>query len=244
MRTAARLIGLLVLIAGAAPTAAQTITGHLLDASSGAPIAGGTLRLLSEDSTIASVVTDDAGAFLLDAGAGGTYQLHAERIGYRTAVTPAIELLAGDTLTVEYRLAVDAVALNPIRVVAYSRHPPGPLGGFYERQRRNAFGSFITRTEIDRRHPVRTTDLLQALPGVRVVHSARAGGAVVLLRGSCRPQVYLDGVPIGLAGMSIDALVQPMDLEGIEVYRGPAETPVEFARSACGALVLWTRRGD
>lgn len=243
MRTATILIAGLAALATATPAPAQTVTGRLLDAVTREPIESGTLSLLSDDSTVAFVVTDAGGAFTLSVPEGGSYQLRAERIGYRTAVTPPLDLLAGDTLSIEYRLSVDAVALNPITVIAFSRHPAGPLGGFYDRQRRNLAGHFVTRAQIDERNPVFTTDLLQGIAGVNVVHTARAGGAVVLLRGNCRPQVYLDGVPIGLAGMSIDDLVQPMDLEGIEVYRGPGEVPVEFARGACGAVLLWTRRG-
>ncbi|MEX1183198.1 MAG: hypothetical protein WEF86_08165 [Gemmatimonadota bacterium] len=47
-----------------------------------------------------------------------------------------------------------------------------------------------------------------------------------------------------LLGMSIDDLVRPLDLEAIEVYRGPSEMPAEFARGTCGAIVLWTRNGS
>lgn len=43
---------------------------------------------------------------------------------------------------------------------------------------------------------------------------------------------------------NIRKLIQVMDLDGIEYYRGGAVLPTEFStRNAdCGVLVLWTRR--
>jgi hypothetical protein len=242
MRTAFAVAAAL-LLAGA-PVTAQTISGVLLDATTHEPIASGTLALLSDDSTIASVVADDSGSFTLRAPRGGSYQLRGERIGYNTAITPPLDLSDGDTLRVEFRLSAQAVVLNPITVLGYSGRPAGPLGGFYERARRGLAGRFITREDIDARNPIRTTDMLMTMPGVRVVPSRRGSGSAVLLRG-CAPRVYLDGMPIRLAGMTIDDLVQPLDLEGIEVYSGPAEVPGEFAfGTSCGAIILWTRRSE
>jgi hypothetical protein len=234
----------LLALAAGAPTAAQTVSGQLLDTDTRQPIAAATMSLLRDDSALVSVVTDSAGGFVLRAPKAGSYRLRAGRIGYRAAETPPLELAAGDTLRVEFRLSVAAVALNPITVVGYSRRPSGELGGFYDRMRRGLGGQFVTREQIDERMPIFTTDLLRTMAGVSVTPSPRGSGSIVRLRGGCIPSVYLDGVPIGLLGMTIDDLIQPMNLEGIELYRGPAETPVEFARNACGAIVLWTRRGS
>jgi hypothetical protein len=44
-------------------------------------------------------------------------------------------------------------------------------------------------------------------------------------------------------GESIDDIVNPNDIEGIEVYTNPAEVPGEFmtARTNCGVIALWTK---
>ncbi|MGH7555626.1 MAG: carboxypeptidase regulatory-like domain-containing protein [Longimicrobiales bacterium] len=88
-----------------------------------------------------------------------------------------------------------------------------------------------------------TTDLLRGVAGVHPTPSRRGTGSIVQLRGGCIPRVFLDGLRIQLLGMTIDDLVRPAELEGIEIYRGAGELPAEFAHGACGAVVLWTRRG-
>jgi hypothetical protein len=233
---------ILLALGAGAPAAAQTVSGQLLDAATRQPIGGGTMSLLSDNAAIASVFTDSAGTFVLRAPEAGSFRLRAERIGYRVAETPPLELAADDTLRVEFRLSVEAVALNPITVIGYSRRPTGQLGGFYDRMRRG-FGAFITREKIDAQLPMLTTDLLRGVAGVHLTPSRRGTGSIVQLRGGCIPRVFLDGLPIQLLGMTIDDLVRPAELEGIEIYRGAGELPAEFAHGACGAVVLWTRRG-
>jgi hypothetical protein len=242
MRYLSMSVLLTAFLASAGPGAAQTVTGRLLDTSTGRPIESGTLALVSEGATVASAATDTSGNFVLTAPRAGSYSLRAERIGYRTAETAPLDLGARDTLQVEFRLSVDAVAMNPITVIGYSQRPSGQLGGFYDRQRSAIGGQFITREDIDRRSPTYVTDLLRTVPGVLV--RPGPGGNIVVVRGGCVPRVFLDGVPITLAGTSIDELVHPADLEGIEVYRGPSELPALFSQGACGAIALWTRRGS
>jgi len=63
---------------------------------------------------------------------------------------------------------------------------------------------------------------------------------------ACYVAVYLDGIRIWAPGPK-----EPIDinryrvneLEGIEVYRGPSETPTQYQMtgSACGVVLLWTR---
>ena len=49
--------------------------------------------------------------------------------------------------------------------------------------------------------------------------------------------VYLDGFAVG---RNLDLYVKPIEVGGIEVYKGLASTPAEFA-SRCGAVVVWTK---
>lgn len=206
---------------------------------------GATMSLLDEGGArLAGTQTDSTGSFGLSAARAGAYGLRAERVGYRTAATPAMELDAGDTLRVEFRLSTEAVLLGPVVVTGRPRRLTGALREFHERAERRAWGSFVTREEISRRNPVRTTDLLRTLPGVRLAPT-RSGRHAVLLRGGCPARVYLDGIRVRLAGTSIDDLVRPPELEGIEVYPGEAGIPAQYgglSGGGCGAVLLWTRR--
>ena len=50
----------------------------------------------------------------------------------------------------------------------------------------------------------------------------------------------MDGIPVD---ETVVWLQPPRDLDGVEVYSGPAEMPPELNRfSSCGAIVLWTRQ--
>lgn len=57
----------------------------------------------------------------------------------------------------------------------------------------------------------------------------------------CRVNVYLDGVR--LARGNVDAFVLPIEVGGVEVYRGAASLPGEFAGSdsRCGVVAIWTK---
>ena len=78
------------------------------------------------------------------------------------------------------------------------------------------------------------------MPGVQLVERGM-GGNSVLLRG-CAPAVFIDGIRVRGGASSIDDLVSPIEIAGIEVYRGP-EVPVEFSGpgSGCGAILIWTQ---
>jgi hypothetical protein len=45
--------------------------------------------------------------------------------------------------------------------------------------------------------------------------------------------------------VSVDDLVAPGAIEGIELYRGTATIPAEFLtpQARCGVVAIWTRRG-
>jgi hypothetical protein len=62
--------------------------------------------------------------------------------------------------------------------------------------------------------------------------------------GNCPPRILVDGSPV--AGADVDEMVEPQDINGIEIYRGPSEVPGRWManRSSCGLIVIWTKRGE
>lgn len=242
MRTLFVVAALASAIAQAA--AAQVVHGRVVDAGTGAPLPAAAVWLReSTMDDVGPVRTDSTGAFTLRAPRGGVFRLAASRAGYREADSRAFALEEGDSVEVVFRLAAGSVVLDPLRVVAPARRA-GRLDEFYRRAERGGFGWFVTRAEIERRHPFRTTDLLRTTPGIQLLPT-RGTGFAVRGRGGCVPAVYLDGMRMTGGAGSIDLWTHPEDLEGIEVYHG-AGAPVEYSGpgAGCGVVLLWTRVGD
>jgi hypothetical protein len=235
-----------LLLFAAPALSAQSVRGKLLDQATERPIAGATVSLVTEPNAtpVTSAKTGSDGGFALTAPSPGVYRLLAELPGYRTSVTPAMDLPAGLTVNFTWRILANAYRLTPVVVMETNKRPSGQQNDFYQRiKQRSAFGRLITRDQIERQHPFRVTDLLRTIPGLQVMPAAF--GDVVRTTEGCTPLVYLDGIRFPLMGESIDAIVNPNDLEAVEVYPHATEVPVELSGpgSACGVIALWTRRG-
>jgi hypothetical protein len=69
----------------------------------------------------------------------------------------------------------------------------------------------------------------------------------IFIRGAvgdwCRPDFYINGMFMpGVGASELDALADPDEIVGIEVYSG-AKTPVQFQRprTGCGSILVWTK---
>lgn len=253
MNRHATAITVLMVLAGAAPLSGQVVAGRLIEAAGGAPVAGASIILLTEaGQTVTGRLTDAEGRFQVEAPGAGRYRVSAERIGFAKVTGEVIELADGETVNIEIRLGTEVIPLDAITVVTEARVPHLERSGFYTRQR-SGFGNYIDRNTIDRYNPSQASQLFQAMAGVRVVpRSGRSGGepvfrnAISMTGGSCLPAIFLDGMPVRSSGSSepaLDDIVQAMDIEAVEVYKGASQIPPQFGgdRSACGVIVIWTR---
>lgn len=224
------------------------VRGELVDDGTGAPIVLGTLRLLDDEgSSVAAVLSGEGGGFFLVSPRPGTYRIRAERIGYRTAESRELDLVGGDTVGVEFRLAADAVVLAPITVTASARpwvHRSALAGmeGFFRRYDRysgTGFAEFVTRDSIapwEDRVPSAGHMLGWTTRAVTRVDPA---SGEVMLRGGCEPDYYLNGTPVPYT--MVEPL-SPTTLEAVEVYVRPS-IPADLARgSPCGVVAYWSRR--
>lgn len=226
------------------------IRGQVTDETTGRGIPHVYIELLDSRSRVrGSAATDTMGMFVLEGAITGTFRLRATRIGYATTVTPRWWTESGEMLTVTVRLHPDAVLLAPLEITARSRSESPMLANFYHRVDRAAGGTFITREEIERRGPNQVTDLLLEVPGVQLLSSGRGNQRMVTMSRAlgCPAQIYVDGRHMNLRGevISIDEIVMPNSVEGIEIYRGLGTVPAEFLspRAKCGVIAIWTRRG-
>jgi hypothetical protein len=226
------------------------IRGQVVGEPGDEPLAGVALELVDEAGEgVARIVSDEVGGFSLPVQRPGSHRIRARRLGHGELLTEGVMVETGDTLDVLLRMGPEPIALPEIDVVARARPPrTGRIAGFYERAGRG-FGTFITREEVERRGPVRLAHML-AEHGMEVTQVGGSAFSLGILnrRTGCAPMVYVDGIrlthgpdPEG-AGEAV-GLVNPLDVEGIEIYRGSATVPGEFGGSTaqCGVIVIWTR---
>lgn len=218
-----------------------TLTGGVTDAATGAKLAG--VRVGVGDTL--SAVTDAKGQFTLAAVRPGTYQGRLSLDGYR-AKDVRVEVRKKD-----HRLFL-AAALQPVTaesdsleakrdtatVVAYE-----PYVDFY-RRRHLGMGYFFTSRDITRLDAERVSDLLRNIPGVWFSYDRRGEAFLSFHLGpspahGCVPAIYLDGARAGGGFISIDALVHPNRIEGLEVYTGLPLRPMDFSEPC--AIIVWTR---
>lgn len=180
------------------------------------------------------------GGFSVEGVEAGVNLLEVRRIGFRPS---RIELQVpedADDIDMPVTLAAIPIRLEEIVVDAeHTVYASGFLRDFYERRQRG-FGHFFTRWEIEDRAPRDLTDLLRLVPGVRITHAGQFRKTIEIGRGACGgdPELYLDGIRV--FADDIDYLVQPFDLQGLEVYRGTAGVPAPFTSSRCGVILMWT----
>ncbi|MCI0432945.1 MAG: carboxypeptidase regulatory-like domain-containing protein [Gemmatimonadetes bacterium] len=242
-------------ILGVAPLTAQkrpVIEGRLHDSATRRPIANGTVALLdSALAVVTQVMTDDEGAFRLEAPRPGDYFVLAHSIGYRRVVDGIIEMQDGGYISIDVYLRPEPLEMDSLLVEARRQRSVRHLEsvGFYER-RQAGFGQFLTPEQIERLPPpLDVADLLRRIPGVRMQPDG-AGGFRVRLSGGCVPRLYIDG--LRTEDVALNELVSEADIEGVEVYTGAA-VPLQYSGTqegggrspgagGCGVVLVWSRK--
>ncbi|HEX2717163.1 MAG TPA: carboxypeptidase regulatory-like domain-containing protein [Gemmatimonadaceae bacterium] len=225
-----------------APRGTARVAG-IVRGPSGSPLGGARVALAGSPLV---VTTDADGRYSLGGLPGGTQTLEARAIGY-IPIARSVNLQPNRTVNRDIRFDSAARILEAVEVradVVFSRAE----NEF--NQARKGPGYFIDREAIDRRNPFRTSDLLRSAPGVQLFQGGQPGQqSVITMRGAglnpCPPAVFVDGMKFEGDMADIDVLLSnPDDLVGLAIYRGPAETPVQYQSiTSCGAIVAWTRRG-
>jgi hypothetical protein len=238
----------------------QTFSGRVYDEATGALISQVHVAVLPvlRDSVLQSRLAPE-GEFVLELPAGGQYRLRAEALGYATLVTAPIRLDDRSLVQLELRLRPDALALQPLRVVA-RRVEPWYMRDLRRRQEAG-WGRFLAREDLDERTGARLIDVLAGIPGLSIRHVTDGGGASVPLVTArttdalreCYAGVYVNGIrqfPTRNTADALDRMREVLaiglgEIEAIEAYRGLAELPAEFSDpgTLCGAIAIWLRTG-
>ena len=216
------------------------IVGVVTDQVSGDPVAEVVVRV-----PLAGRVarTGADGRFSLAELTPGRHEVRFSHLGYAQR-SESIDVQLGRIARVQVVLDVDAIALNPIEVTVDRRDATLEDRGFYQREE-DGWGYFVDREDLENRNPIELTDALRRFVGVRIVSSA--GSRHLRLRSfgdECSPTIFIDGVRMmGRGGYSINDMVDPTVVAGVEVYRGVAGTPAQYWVSSCGVVLIWLRRG-
>lgn len=229
----------------AAPAAAQSIGGRVLENSSDAPVVGVYVELrTARGQSLGSAITDSLGTFSFRVPEAGIFRLRATRIGYQRVESPGFDVGATEAVELDMRISATAVLVSPLTITSRPEPPRSRYlesVGFYERERRSP-GTFVRRDRVDRTNVSRLSDFLSELPGVRKVVVRGVSTITFNRQRACSPQVVLDGQPL-VESTRIDDIINLRTIEALELYRGPAETPAEYGHRerGCGMLVIWTR---
>ena len=225
---------------GQDPPRKSEIRGTVVQAASKQPILGARVSL---EGTSHSLLTDKKGRFKFPKVAAGEYVIRADVEGFPPATT-SLRIARDERLEIEFQVGDnEAVSLPDLTVEAEAARV-SPVAEFNRRATTGA-GRYLTRDFIEKRSAASVMDLLRIVPGVRIECDRDGNRCSLYLarhQRGCHPSYFVDGIP---ADPAVLWLMSPTDLEGIELYTGPAETPPELegVRSACGAIALWTRVG-
>jgi hypothetical protein len=189
--------------------------------------------------------TDQAGQFVLTNLPAGTYMLETRRLGLAPERV-AVDLASGRTAHVAVT-ARAAVVLEAQTIYGKRRtnRAMERLAGFLKRKRLG-FGHFLTREDIQRRQPFETTDLFQAMLGVKVQRSGFTSKIIMRMLGGqwCAPLLFVDGFRVPWSGDNIlNDYIVPDDIAAVEVYPDVGVAPAQYGdpRGKCGSIVIWSR---
>jgi hypothetical protein len=216
------------------------VTGHVLSPA-GRPVADA--RIVIPMAAL-STVTGEDGSFRFNAVQTGTLMVVARSLSY-SPVAEAITVTSREPVDVTLRLEEKVARLDTVFVTA-RRNAYLEKSGFNARAS-NANGIFITREQIDLKHPFVITDMLKDLPGVTVTRerggTAISGRRVFGLNSSngCA-RIFVDGFAMhNLQPGDFDWIVPTDDVVGIELYQ-PGDAPTRFrSLPECLTVVVWTQ---
>jgi hypothetical protein len=215
-----------------------TLSGWVLSRSRAEPVEQAFVFLLRNGK---GAMTDAEGHFSIDGVSPGMDTVQIRYFGFEPNTTE-VNLEAGRVTEATLLISNTVLEVADLRV-AVRRAYRGKLRGFEDR-RRKGFGDFITPQQIERRQPRVASDMLRGIAGVSVGSEQLGRTEVYFTKGStsgrCYPTIWLDGQP--MPDMNIDDITA-MDLLAIEIYKGATEMPPQWARNACGLIVVWTKEG-
>ncbi len=236
-----------------AVTGGMILTGLVSD-TIGAPLADVQVHTLGAASRTA---TDARGRYRLALPQAATVESRLEfrRLGFRSETLTVVHAAGatGERVLPPVHLRPVPQALAGVEVRAAPSRYRQRVAGIVERHAAQP-DRFITRAELEALGGGRLTDLFRRRDWVRVVRGVQGRpDSVAFVQRSpgaawqhgCRIQYFVDGrgpefVEERVLGLNA---WRPEEIQTIEFYRWPEETPEEYRTPSanCGVIALWTR---
>ena len=217
---------LAVMVSTMAFSQKKNFTGVIID-SAGEPVIGATVKVKG---TTLGTVSDFDGRFQVSAPEGSTLV-----ISYVGCETKEVKAAADMKIT----LADDAKALDEVVVIGY---------GVQKKSVVTASIAKVSADDLEGKAHLRSEDALKGLAaGVTVTSSSGQPGAKSMIRirgigtiNDSNPLYIIDGLATDQNGME---LVNPYDIESIEVLKDAASGAIYGARAANGVILVTTKKG-
>jgi carboxypeptidase family protein len=218
-----------------------TVSGRVILEGS-ATNAGSRVEVMGTDVV---VLTNEKGEFTLRNLPSGSQVLLARHLGFGAETVP-VDLSAREAKQVTIKLPKYVAVIEPVVVTARRGNSLEKVG-FTDRKKAGA-GYFLGPEQIQRMRPVRLTDILRQVPGLRVNYSyegeviSSSRGPTSFSGGDC-VQYYVDGMAWQSAEPGdINQFVNGGEVVGAEIYHAPS-VPAQYSRGMqnCTTIVLWTK---
>ena len=252
------LVVVLVLGLSAGSLAGQqtgTVTGQVVGAADLSPLSG--VQVAVEGTDLGGI-TNNSGRYIILNVPAGEISVTAILLGRRSVQQTAM-VPAGETVTLDFRLAESAINLDELVVT-------GTAGAQQARALGTAVGTIeVSEAQALAPEPSFENMLTGSVPGVNVAQGGGAvgGGSNVRIRGagsivlSGQPLVYIDGVRVNSGGPGEDVTVgtgnsrpasrlndiNPELIESIEIIKGPAAATLYGTEASNGVINIITKRG-
>jgi hypothetical protein len=252
---------------GARADSGAVFRGRVVQAVSGAPIAGADVWIISLE---ARGATDSAGAFLFRGLRAGLQLVEIRRVGY-VVLHDTLRLASDHENVRTYALSAQSTTLDTVKTVAAARKYLSPrLQAFEERRLSGQGGHFLSDSVFRRNENTTLGNLVESrVPGLTLLRgttlvstrkqcrglvilgprkpsSCRSGGAQ-----DCYVAIYVDGTLYYRAEMADQGIPPPdfsrafdvSNFAGAEFYADGAAAPASMHSDddGCGSLWLWTR---
>jgi TonB-dependent starch-binding outer membrane protein SusC len=242
-----------------AAQATGTVRGRVVDGASQQPLANAQISVVG---TSLGALTNLNGDYVLSNVAVGQHEIATRRLGY-SRKTQTVTVTAGTDVRANFSLTQTVSQLEALVVT-------GTAGSAEKRTIGNAITQ-LDVSDLSRKSNSNTIlDVLQARsPGVQIEAGSGTVGTApdIRVRGAgsftvTPPVVYIDGVRMSTAGLgNFDPsgqglsgnsggqganafdLVNPADIESIEIIKGPAAATLYGADAASGVIQIITKKG-